>query len=155
MAILPVRLVLRVRTPLLEKTIRGGKNTPYEAQAEGRTAGNALGQSWCMLTLRAANEFMERVWASEYKLRIKPCAQIHDSIYLLIDNNTEVLHWVNENLIQCMQWQDHPLIDHPTVKLGANLEVYHQHWAQPITLANNSSPSEIVKACLAGAKSYQ
>lgn len=34
---------LRVRTPLLHQ-VRGLKRTPYEAEAEGRTAGNALGQ---------------------------------------------------------------------------------------------------------------
>ena len=40
---------LRVRTPLLHQVIRGNRRTPYEAEAEGRTAGNALGQSWCLL----------------------------------------------------------------------------------------------------------
>ena len=49
---------LRVRTPLLAQVVRGNSKTPKEAQAEGRTAGNALGQSWCLLNSRAASEFI-------------------------------------------------------------------------------------------------
>ena len=145
---------LRVRTPLLASTVYKGKNTPYEAGQEGRTAGNALGQSWCLLNSRAANEFMERVWASEFKYRIHPCAQIHDAVYLLIDNDTKVLHWVNENLIQCMQWQDHPLLENPTVKLGAELDVYYKGWHQPITLKNGATPAQINNICRVGAYDY-
>jgi DNA polymerase-1 len=36
---------LRLRTPMLAKTILGTRSTPFEAAAEGRTAGNAMGQS--------------------------------------------------------------------------------------------------------------
>lgn len=68
---------LRIRTPLLASTILGTKRTPYEAEAEGRTAGNALSQSWCLLNNRAANEFMQRVWNSPYRNLIRPCAHIH------------------------------------------------------------------------------
>ena len=35
---------LRLRTPLLKRTVLNTNKTPYEAQKEGRTAGNALGQ---------------------------------------------------------------------------------------------------------------
>lgn len=146
---------LRVRTPLLEKTILGGKNTPYEAAAEGRTAGNAIHQSWCLLNSRAANEFMERVWASPHRLRIRPSAQIHDACYMLIDNDTEVLHWVNINLIECMQWQEDPLLAHPTVKLGAELDVFWPDWSNPIKLNNGASLSEIRTACVTGARAFQ
>ena len=145
---------LRVRTPLLSATVYGAKKTPYEAQAEARTAGNALGQSWCILNCRAANEFMERVWASQYRYDIKPCAQIHDAIYLLIPNNTQALHWVNINLIECMQWCDDPLLDHPTVKLGAELDVHYRNWSQPITLPNNATPEDIIEHCHEGALNY-
>ena len=49
---------LRVRTPLLAQTILNTGKTPKEAAAEGRTAGNAMGQSYCMLNSRAAAKFM-------------------------------------------------------------------------------------------------
>lgn len=145
---------LRVRTPLLAQTIAGNRNTPYEALAEGRTAGNALGQSWCLLNSRAANEFMERVYISDYADDILPCAQIHDAIYLLIRDDLNVLHWVNENLIECMQWQDDPLIEHPTVKIGAELDVFYQNWSQSITLPNHATAEQIRSLCVSGAKKY-
>lgn len=68
---------LRVRTPMLSKVIWNTSKTPNEAKAEGRTAGNALGQGWGLLNNRAANEFMERVWNSPYAEFIRPCAHIH------------------------------------------------------------------------------
>ena len=61
---------LRVRTPLLAQTTLGMKSTPYEAEAEGRTAGNALGQSYGLLNNRAAVAFMRKVWVSEFRLDI-------------------------------------------------------------------------------------
>lgn len=63
---------LRVRTPLLGQTIFGGPKMPYEAAAEGRTAGNALGQSYGLLNNRAACEFMNKVWNSPYRLKSYP-----------------------------------------------------------------------------------
>ena len=146
---------LRIRTPLLERTVWKGKSTPYEASAEARTAGNALGQSWCLLNSRAGNEFMERVWASEYAEVILPCAQIHDALYFLIKADFEVLHWVNINLIECMQWQDHPLLEHDTVKLGAALDVHYKDWSQPVELPNKATLEQIKALCKKGAQEYK
>lgn len=68
---------LRVRTPVMHQCILGLRNTPKEAEAEKRTAGNALGQSWGLLNTRAGVEFNEIVRNSKYKHLIKPVAQIH------------------------------------------------------------------------------
>lgn len=138
---------LRVRTPLLKQVMYGSKVMPYEAAAEGRTAGNALGQSYGLLNNRAANEFMQRVHKSKYRLDVKPVALIHDAIYLVIKDDIEVVHWVNENLIECMQWQELPEIQHPTVKLGAALDLYYPDWSNPITLPNKASPEVIRELC--------
>src|SRR5690606_4817667 len=99
---------LRLRTPILAQVVRGLSVTPYEAEAEGRTAGNALGQSWCMLNTRAASEFMGKVRKSEYRLDIRPCAQIHDAQYYLIRDNIDILLRTNEHLVKAAQWQEHP-----------------------------------------------
>lgn len=134
---------LRVRTPLLKQVLYGSNKIPYEAAAEGRTAGNALGQSYGMLNNRAANEFMQRVHASPYALDVKPVALIHDAIYLVIRDDIDVIKWVNDNLIECMQWQELPEIQHPTVKLGAALDLYYPSWAHPITLPNGADKNQI------------
>lgn len=138
---------LRVRTPLLKQVMWGKGRVPYEAQAEGRTAGNALGQSYGLLNNRAATAFMKKVWASEFKHDILPVALIHDAIYLLIRDDIRVVAWVNKHLIEEMQWQELTEIQHPTVKLGAALDLFYPSWAHPITLPNGATEQEIQATC--------
>jgi len=135
---------LRVRTPILAQTLLGTKSTPSAAKAESRTAGNALGQSYCQLNMRAANEFMSRVRASEYSERISLCALIHDACYVEMADEVGVVQWVNENLIECMEWQGLPEIKHPIVKLSASLELFHNGWNRPIVIPNHASKNEII-----------
>lgn len=146
---------LRVRTPLLKQVIFGGSRMPYEAAAEGRTAGNALGQSYGLLNNRAAVEFMQKVWASKYHLDIKIVALIHDAIYLLIRDDVEVVEWVNRELIKSMQWQELPEIQHPTVKLGAALDIFWPSWANATTLPNNADQNTIKKLCREAREAYE
>lgn len=138
---------LRVRTPLLKQVIFGTRGMPYEAAAEGRTAGNALGQSYGLLNNRAAVDFMRKVWASKYRYDIKPVALIHDAIYILIRNDVEVVEFANRELIKSMQWQELPEIQHPTVKLGAALDIFYPDWAHPTTLPNNADQKTIMELC--------
>jgi DNA polymerase-1 len=140
---------LRIRTPLLQQCIYGGKFVPKEAQAEARTLGNAIsGQSYGLLNNRAAVEFRERVLASPYRYDVKIIALIHDAIYLLIRNHIDVVHWVNENLPECMQWQDLPELQHPTVKLGGDLDLFYPSWKTSYTLPNHATKEEIVAITL-------
>lgn len=134
---------LRVRTPLLAQTLRGKRTTPYQAEAEGRTAGNALGQSYGLLTNRACNEFMQKVWDSPYKHDIKPVAMIHDAIYLVMADDIDVVSWVNQELIRSMEWQELPEIQHDTVKIGAELDIFYPSWADPIGVPLYAKPEEI------------
>ena len=138
---------LRVRTPLLSQTILGMRKTPFAAEAEGRTAGNALGQSYGLLNNRAANAFMEKVRASKYRLDVMPIALIHDAIYLLVRDEPEIVKWVNDNLIHEMQWQELPEIQHDQVKLGANLGIFWPNWSSECELPNGSSVKEIQQIC--------
>lgn len=138
---------LRVRTPLLKQVIFNGAKMPYEAAAEGRTAGNALGQSYGLLNNRAAVEFMQKVWASPYRYDIKPVALIHDAIYLLIRDDVAVVEWANRELIKSMRWQELPEIQHDTVKLGAALDIFWPSWANPTTLPNDANQQTIIKVC--------
>ena len=134
---------LRVRTPLLSQTIRDHRTTPFKARGEGRTAGNALGQSYGLLNNRAANDFMQKVWASPYRFDVKPVGLIHDAIYLLIRDDINTVEWVNTELIKSMQWQELPEIAHDTVKLGAELDLFWPSWNEKVTLINNSTPEQI------------
>lgn len=136
---------LRLRTPMLFQTILGNKKTPYEATAESRTAGNALGQSYGLLNSRAAMEFNQLMRESEYRLDIRPCAQIHDAQYLLVRDNSEVLSWVNEHLVAAVQWQELPEIQHPLVKLGGELSVFYPSWAHEFNVPNGADGNTILQ----------
>lgn len=125
---------MRVRTPLLKQVIGGTRTTPKEAEAEARTAGNALGQSWCMLNSRAGSEVMKKVRESKFRLKIRPCAQIHDAQYFLIDEDIETLQFLNEILREAVAWQEDPLIQHDEVKLSGSLGVFYPSWSNEVTL---------------------
>lgn len=135
---------LKVRTPLLAQVIRGNRATPKEAEAEGRTAGNALGQSWCLLNSHAWMNFMKIVRAGQYRLDIRPCAQIHDAGYALIREDLGAVAYANKYLVDAVQWQDHPDIWHPDVKLGGNLGIFYPNWTTEIELANGATEEEIL-----------
>ena len=146
---------LRLRTPLLHQVIRGNSKTPYEAEAEGRTAGNALGQSLCLLNSRAWSEFMGKVRASDYRLDIRPCSQIHDAGYALIRDDLAVLTWMNHHLVEAVKWQDHPAIAHDLVKLGGELSIFHPSWANEITIPNGAVAEEILNIVAAAVAKAQ
>jgi DNA polymerase-1 len=136
---------LRLRTPLLKMNGRGKLH--YKAAAEGRTAGNMMGQSYGMLNSRAANEFRERVWDSPYRYDILPCAQIHDAVYLIWRNSDLITKWINDNLIDCMEWDGLVELQHPTVKIGAELDIFYPNWAEATTLKNGMSCDDIFTLC--------
>jgi DNA polymerase I len=137
---------LRVRTPLLHQVVLGNSKTPYEAEAEARTAGNALGQSWCLLNSRASVAFMRKVRASPYRHLIRPCAHIHDAQYYLIPDDIEVLRWLNDNLVEEVRWQDHPAIAHDQVKIGGSLSVFFPSWAHEAGIPNGASEEQVLDA---------
>ena len=134
---------LRLRTPLLPKVLFNSYSMPFQAHQEMKTAGNALGQSYGLLNSHSANLFMKRVWTSEYKHVILPCMQVHDSQYYMIRNTLDCLKWVNDNLIECMEWNQLAPIQHPDVQLGATLELYHKSWAEKISIPNRASKAQI------------
>lgn len=136
---------LRIRTPLLAQTLRGTSKTPQEAEAEGRSAGNALGQSWCLLNNRASAEFMGVVRKSEHRLNVRPCAHIHDAQYMMVRNELVPLMFVNEHLVKAVEWQEHPAIAHPEVKLGGELSVFYPTWNDEVGIPNRASKEKILE----------
>lgn len=134
---------LRVRTPVLSQTILNTSKTPYEARKEARSAGNALGQSYCMLTNRAGIEVQEIILESKYSEEILPSCHIHDAQYFLAKNTAKHIHFLNTHLVKAMEWQELPEIMHPQVKLGGELSVFYPSWAKEIHIPKNASIEEI------------
>ena len=133
---------LRLRCYKLHQVTLGNKSTPTEAEAEKRTVGNFLGQSWCLLNTRAGIAFNNRVRNSEYCTDILPIGQIHDAQYFVIKDSPEVLLWVNKYLVQEAKWQEHPAIKHPLVHLGGELSVFIPTWAEEMVIPNDCNSEE-------------
>jgi DNA polymerase-1 len=123
---------LRLRTPLLARTVAGARHTPYQAQAEYRTAANALGQSYGMLNTRAATEFWQRVKKAGLQDSIKIISLIHDAIYLLVKADKDMLTWAKTNLLECMAWQELPELKHDQIKLTSTFNLFMPTWADEI-----------------------
>lgn len=136
---LDVAFGLRVRTPLLQKY---GLSLSH-SQAEGRSVGNAWGQSYGLLNTRAGTAFLSRVRSENRP--VYPCAQIHDAQYFLAPCKPEIIHWINIHLTQEMQWQELDEIRHPEVGLGGELDVFRFSWAKGHTLKNNASFADVQK----------
>lgn len=134
---------LRVRTPILGQTILNSFKTPYEAKAEARTVGNAMGQSYGMLNNRAGIEVQEKTLASPYALDIWPCCHIHDAQYFLVRNRIEPIDFLNSVLVPAMEWQELDEIKHPEVTLGGELSVFYPSWANEVKIPNGATPDEI------------
>jgi DNA polymerase-1 len=132
----------RLRTPLQSNPMA----RKHEKTAEARSAGNMITQSYGLLTIRAMTNFMHRVWGSKYRTEIRPISTIYDSIYLDIPDTLDAVLWVNKNLIECMEdISGCPELEHNTVRLGADLEVFPETWAKGITIPNNATRADLYK----------
>jgi DNA polymerase-1 len=135
---------LRLRTPLLKQVVLNTSKTPYEAAAEGRTAGNALGQGYCMLNSRAGSEFMGKVRANpDHRLNIKPCSQIHDAGYFLIKDDMPTLLYTNEHLSQAVSWQEDPAIQNEHISMSGKLAIFYPHWGKEFDIPNKTTVEEV------------
>lgn len=127
---------LKCRTPMLRQSILGLKVTPREVQAESRTAGNMLSQSYGMLTVRALIAFMDKVRHSKYKYSILPANIIHDALYFLVRDDADTILWFNEHIVKEFKWQEEPKIKHDKVHLGGEVSIFYPDWAHELTLPN-------------------
>lgn len=128
---------LRVRCPKMHQSLMGVKATPKEAEAEKRTAGNAIGQSFGLLTNRAGVEFNTLVRNSKYKYSVRPIIMIHDALYYLIRDNIDTVLWVNKHLSEAVKWQEEPQIKHDKVHLSGELSIFYPDWAHELSLPND------------------
>lgn len=134
---LDVAFGVRVRTPLLQKC---GLSLSH-SQAEGRTVGNAWGQSYGLLNTRAGTAFLRRVRAENRP--VYPCAQIHDAQYFMVPCDPQLIQWVNKHLTNEMRWQELDEIRHPDVGLSGELDVFRFSWSKGYTLRNDATLDDV------------
>jgi DNA polymerase-1 len=133
---------LKLRTPIISKCILGNSKTPYEADKEARSANNAITQSWGMLLNRAMNATNQRIEEAGYGTDILPCNMIHDAGYFLVENTPENIKFLNDVLIEEMEWQDDPEIQSNDVKMSVGLEV-GKSWDKMHSIKNKANIAEI------------
>jgi len=134
---------LKVRTPLLAKSLIDSKITPSSVKAEFRSGNNAVTQSHGLMTTNAGVMFKKRLDNSPYRNQVLLINFIHDAIYLLIKEDAEVIEWVNNNLIDCMvKSGDYQVNGNSEVPILANLEI-GKSWDKQHELPVNCSITEI------------
>ena len=139
---------LRLRTVKLNIGRSGGV-PQYQLEQEERSAGNALFQSYGLITLNALANIMNEVWEhKEYFDRIVPVTTIYDSLYFEMDNDLAQLAWFNEVVVRHMlDITQVPELEHDIISLGADVEVLYPDWATKIKIPNNGTEKEIL-ACI-------
>lgn len=131
---------LQLKTPRINSRDNG------VASAEARSGSNAASQSYGMLMNRTFIELLDRLEKSEFKYDIKIVNTIHDSLMLLVKKDINAIHWVNENLVECMNWKDDPELLKSPVTLEAEVD-FGSSWYDLTTVKNNVSKEEIAE-CL-------
>lgn len=133
---------LKLRTPIIVKCIMGNSSTPYEADKEARSANNAVTQSWGMLLNRAMNATNKRIEEAGYATRILPCNMIHDAGYFLVKDDPKCIQFLNDVLIQEMEWNDDDAIRSTEVPMKATLEI-GKSWDSQHPVPNKATLKEI------------
>ena len=133
---------LILRTPIISQCILGTSRTPYEADKEARSANNAITQSWGMLLNRAMNATNQRIEDAGYSKDILPCNMIHDAGYFIVKNSPECIKFLNDVLIEEMEWNDDNAIRSTDVPMKASLEI-GKSWDTLVPLNNNATLEEI------------
>jgi DNA polymerase-1 len=83
------------------------------------------------------------VRSSHHRLDIRPCAQIHDAGYALVRDCPETVAFMNQHLVKAVEWQAHPDIIHPDVKLGGELGIFWPSWEKELTIPNGADAGAI------------
>lgn len=108
-------------------------------EKEIRTLANATVQFWSILTLIAVNELNHRIREAGLENRMNVQATIYDSIYVDVDDDPEVVKWLNDNIIEimCVQYLEDELIcNKASGEIGKN-------WGELIPIANNATIEEV------------
>jgi DNA polymerase-1 len=104
-----------------------------------RTLNNATVQFWSILVMIAINELNYRIREENLQDAMDVTSTIYDSIYLSVVKDSEIIAWLNENIIELMtvQWLEEETIRNEACgEIGLN-------WADLHRVNNHATPAEI------------
>ena len=133
---------LKIKTPVISKSVMDNLKTPYPAIAEVRSANNAVTQSWGMLLNRAVIATNRRIEDANLYTEILPINMIHDAAYFLVKDNPKTIKFLNDVLIEEMEWNEHPTIQSKDIPMLSELDI-GKSWDKLITLSNRLSIKQI------------
>lgn len=120
----------RIKTPLLKNSVLG-KQSPYQAQKEFRTAANALGQSYCMITGFTSAKMYKEVKELGLEKDILPIGEIHDSVFNLVRDDEKIIKKTVELMQKHLPNHECKELEHPTIKLEIDAFIIRKSWAEP------------------------
>ena len=135
---------LQLKTPIVAQCVLDNSKTPHEAHAEVRSANNAVTQSWGMLLNRAIIATNTRIEEAGYGEHILPINMIHDAVYFMLKDEPKYIKFLNDVLIEEMEWQEHITIASNDIRITAEMEI-GKSWADLKLLPNNATLEEIQK----------
>lgn len=109
------------------------------AKKDIRTISNASVQFWSLLSLLAINKLHQLIDDNGLSSRIAVTATVYDSVYGEVDNDPELVHWLNQTLPAIMI---QPFIEGEIVHNEADLEV-GLDWASFVKINNNATLDDI------------
>lgn len=135
---------LKIRTPMLAKSLINAKVTPSIVKAEFRSGNNAVTQSHGLMTTVAGTKFKEMLDDSIFRDNVLIINFIHDAVYLLIKEDLATIQWVNEKLIECMVNAGDEQVEagKHIVPIEANLDI-GKTWADQHQLPNRMTNNEL------------
>lgn len=134
---------MRIYCPAVSKSVLNSSYTPRIVQKHIRTIGNGFCQSYCQMTVDAGTRFLERVYAEGLQDDVYMACTIHDALYPIWRDSLELTHWVNTNLVECMEdISDLPELQ-GSIPFPADLDIFAPNWSNMVGLPNKGTPAEI------------
>lgn len=112
-----------------------------DVDTDSRTLFNATCQFWSILTLIAINELNYRVEKAGLQKSIRVCSTIYDSIYIYVDQDTETIKWLNDNITEIMSKD---FMENQKVKNSAVGDL-GKNWTDMVTVPVTASIEDIEK----------
>ena len=97
-----------------------------------------------MLLNRAIIATNAHIEEAGYGEHILPINMIHDAVYFMLKDEPKYIKFLNDVLIEEMQWQEHLTIASNDIRITAEMEI-GKSWADLKLLPNNATLEEIQK----------
>lgn len=111
------------------------------ADRDIRTLHNASIQFWSILTLLTINKMHQLIDEKGWQEEVQCISTIYDSIYYVVKEDSEIIKWVNDNLVRIMVQdyvKDQAIPNEATAEVGRD-------WSTMVQVPHNASEPKILE----------